>query len=1059
MTTTELHARLIAEDCNPRCYCLPDAPNDGERYVLSKESEKWHVFYSERGNRIDETVWPTESEACESFLKRILEDPSTRRRKEPKERYEILLDCFHAWIAGLRRVFRIAFLLILFNNATFVANAEDSPDFAKHIQRSHRLGSGPHSEDSPDFAKHIQPLLAKKCVSCHGPEKQKAGLRLDRKGVALKGGDDLGPAIVPGNSRESPLFRVVAGLEAGLEMPAEGEKLTAAEIELLKRWIDGGAEWPDDGSEKEGEPKSHWAFQPLVRPSVPQSEGLKKLGIRNSKLEVRNPVDRFVIEAQLKRGLSPSPEADRATLIRRLKFDLLGLPPTPDEVEEFVADSHEDAYERLVDRYLASPHFGERWSRHWLDVVRFAESHGFEMNNPRPNAWPYRDYVIRAFNEDKPYDEFVFEQLAGDTVGVDEATGFLVGGPWDQVKSPDLGLTLQQRADELHDMVSTTGSVFLGLTVGCARCHNHKFDPISQLDYYGMKACFAGVQHGERALRPANSSGDRPGKPDPQTLRSSIAAIDAEIEKLDPQAKRNGVVFIEQFAPTKAKFVRMTIFATNASEPCIDELEVFTTGAKPENVALASRGTKTKASGSLMGFAIHKLEHINDGRYGNSFSWISNEPGRGWVELELPQESEIDRIVWSRDREPAQFKDRTAKEYVIEVSTDRAKWHTVAGSPDRVPPSPSITLTPEAKARVAQLTAERATLQKTVAELSALPMTYSGRLVPPEETFRLHRGDPMQKREAVAPASLASFGSTWRLDFNAAEQQRRVQLAKWITDPKNPLTTRVMVNRLWHYHFGTGIVDTPSDFGLNGGKPTHQELLDWLAAELSDFKSESGEFKSPVASLKRLHRLFVTSATYRQSSSPRDDGLAVDAGSRLLWRFPPRRLEAEVLRDAILATSGQLDRRSGGTSFDLFEPNSNYVRVFNSKQEFVAATDFRRMVYAHKHRMQLDDTFGAFDCPDAGQVAPKRNSSNTPLQALNLLNGRFILQQSMLFAERVRRDAGNDVTAQATFAFQATFGRAPTADERLGTEEFIRQHGLEALCRALFNANEFLFVF
>ena len=1036
MTTTELHARLIAEDCNPRCYCLPDDPNDGECYVLSKDGEKWYVFYSEHGNRNCETVWHTESDACEEFLRVMLKYPTTRLRRK-KEPYEIFLSCFHAWLSGLRRLFRITILLILLNSAPFV--------FA--------------DDDVIDFVNHIQPLLAKKCVSCHGPEKQKAGLRLDRKSTALKGGDDLGAAIVPGKSRESPLFRVVAGLEAGLEMPADGDKLTAAEIDLLKRWIDGGAEWPDDGSEKEGGPKSHWAFQPLVRPSVPQSEGLKKLEIRNSKLEVRNPVDRFVVEAQFKRGLSPSPEADRATLIRRLKFDLLGLPPTPDEVEEFVADPEPDAYERLVDRYLASPHFGERWARHWLDVVRFAESHGFEMNNPRPNAWPYRDYVIRAFNEDKPYDEFVFEQLAGDAIGVDEATGFLVGGSWDQVKSPDLGLTLQQRADELHDMVSTTGSVFLGLTVGCARCHNHKFDPISQLDYYGMKACFAGVQHGERALRPANSSSDRPGKSDPPSLRARIAAIDAEIEKLDPQAKWNGVVFVEQFAPTKAKFVRMTIFATNASEPCIDELEVFTTGAKPENVALASRGTKAKASSSYPGVAIHKLEHVNDGRYGNSFSWISNEPSRGWVELELPQESEIDRIVWSRDREPAQFNDRTAKEYIFEISTDRAKWQAVAGSPDRVPPSPSITLTPEAKARVAQLTVERATLQKTVAELSAFPMAYSGRLVPPEETFRLHRGDPMQKREAVAPTSLASFGSTWRLDFNAAEQQRRVQLAKWITDPKNPLTTRVMANRLWHYHFGIGIVDTPSDFGLNGGKPTHQELLDWLAAELSDFKSESGELKSPVASLKRLHRLIVTSASYRQSSSPRDDGLAVDAGSRLLWRFPPRRLEAEVLRDAILATSGQLDRRSGGTSFDLFEPNSNYVRVFNSKQEFVAATDFRRMVYAHKHRMQLDDTFGAFDCPDAGQVAPKRNSSNTPLQALNLLNGRFIVQQSLLFAERVRRDAGNDATAQATFAFQATFGRMPTTEERSNAAEFIRQHGLEALCRALFNANEFLFVF
>lgn len=916
-------------------------------------------------------------------------------------------------IPDLDRVWLFAVVLILLCHAPFILAADGVVSFAKHIQ----------------------PVLAKKCVSCHGPEKQKAGLRLDRKSAAIKGGDDLGPAIVPGKSRESPLFRVVAGLEEGLEMPAEGEKLTASEIELLKHWIDSGAEWPDDGSEKEDVLRSHWAFRPLVQPMLPNS--------RISNFKSKNPIDVFIAARLEHEGLKASPEVDRTTLIRRLKFDLLGLPPLPEEVEEFVADSREDAYERLVDRYLVSPHFGERWARHWLDVVRFAESHGFEMNNPRPNAWPYRDYVIRSFNEDKPYDQFVFEQLAGDTVGVDEATGFLVGGPWDQVKSPDLGLTLQQRADELHDMVSTTGSVFLGLTVGCARCHNHKFDPISQLDYYGMKACFAGVQHGERPLRSADTKLSQPRKTDLQTIREQLAAIEAELQKIDPQAKRNGVLFAETFTATKARFVRMTIHATNSAEPCIDELEIFTTGAKPENVALASRGTKAKASGSLSGFAIHKLEHVNDGRYGNSFSWISNEPGRGWVELELPQDFEIDRIVWSRDREPAQYKDRTATKYVFEISTDRESWQVVSSFPN----PKFIGLSPESKARIEQLTAQRTALQKTQAELSAVPMVYSGKFMPPEETFRLHRGDPMQKREPVVATGLASFGSPWRLESNTAEAQRRVQLAKWINDPANPLTARVVVNRIWHYHFGTGLVDTPSDFGLNGGKPTHPELLDWLATEFQISNS-----------MKRLHRLIVTSATYRQASTPRDDGFAVDAGSRLLWRFPPKRLEAEVLRDAILATSGQLDRRMNGSGFDLFEPNANYVRVFNSKQEFVPSTDFRRMVYSHKHRMQLDDTFGTFDCPDGGQVAPKRNSSNTPLQALNLLNSRFLVQQAELFATRVRSEVRDDAASQAATAIQLAFSRTASPEELVSARELLQAHGLTALCRALLNANEFLFV-
>ncbi len=905
----------------------------------------------------------------------------------------------------------------------------------------------------PNFTKHIQPLLAKKCVSCHGPEKQKAGLRLDRKRAVLKGGDDLGPAIVPGKSRESPLFRVVAGLEEGFEMPAEGEKLTAAEIELLKRWIDSGAEWPADGSETEDVFNSHWAFRPLAWPAV--------LKPQISDFKFQNPIDSFVLAKLQSAGLQPNREADRTTLIRRLKFDLLGLPPSPEEVDEFSADSREDAYERLVERYLASPHLGERWARHWLDVVRFAESHGFEMNQPRPNAWPYRDYVIRSFNEDKPYDQFVFEQLAGDSVGADEATGFLVGGPWDQVKSPDLGLTLQQRADELHDMVSTTGSVFLGLTVGCARCHNHKFDPISQLDYYGMQACFAGVQHGERPLRMAEVNRSQPGKADLLSIRDQLAAIESEIGKIDPQAKRSGVVFVEKFDPTKARFVRMTIHATNSAEPCIDELEVFTTGTKSENVALASRGTKSKASGSLPGFAIHKLEHVHDGRYGNSFSWISHEPGRGWVELELPQEVEIGRIVWSRDREPAQYKDRTATKYVFETSTDRVKWQIVSSFPD-----PQFAgLSPANKARLEQLTTQRTALQKTLSELSAVPMVYSGKLMPPEVTFRLHRGDPMQKREPVVPTGLASFGSAWRLDFNTAEAQRRVQLAKWINDPANPLTARVIVNRLWHYHFGTGLVDTPSDFGLNGGKPTHPELLDWMATEFGGRNFEGGKedtvphfaLRNPK-SLKRLHRLIVTSATYRQAGTPREDSLAADAGSRLLWRFPPRRLEAEVLRDAILATSGQLDRRMNGSGFDLFETNANYVRVFNSKQKFVPETDFRRMVYSHKHRMQLDDTFGTFDCPDGGQVAPKRNSSNTPLQALNLLNSRFLVQQADLFATRVRSEARSESASQAATAIQLAFGRTASPAEVASAEGLLQAHGLTALCRALLNANEFLFV-
>jgi mono/diheme cytochrome c family protein len=688
-------------------------------------------------------------------------------------------------------------------------------------------GDGGATPTAPvDFARDIKPVLEARCVSCHGPAKQRGGFRLDRKSDALKGGDS-GPAIRPGKSNNSPLLQRISSVVKSERMPPTGERLSNAQVAVLRAWIDQGALWPDSMTAEE---QTHWAFLPVVRPAVPQVAGTTWQ---------EHPIDAFITARLEKEKLAPNPEADRVTLLRRLKFDLLGLPPTPEEIEAFTTDRDPQALEKLVDRYLASPHYGERWARHWLDVVRFAESDGFEMNQPRPNAWPYRDYVIRALNEDRPFDRFVCEQLAGDALGVDEATAFLVAGPADKVKSPDIVLTLQQRADELHDMVSTTSSAFLGLTVGCARCHNHKFDPISQSDYYAFKAVFAGVQHGERAVRPADTS-----------------------ERTTP---------------------------------------------------------------------------------------------------------------------------------------------------------------------------------KTM---------YAGRFTPPERIHRLHRGDPMQQREEVAAAGLSSFGPRMQLALDAPEAQRRLALAQWITDPRHPLTARVLVNRLWQYHFGTGLVSTPSDFGRNGARPSHPELLDWLA---SDFVA--GGWK-----LKRMHRLIVLSRTYRQASTANAQGLAADAGCRLLWRYPPRRLEAEPLRDAMLAVSGKLDLRAGGPGFDLFEPNTNYVKVYTPKKEF-GPPEWRRMIYQTKPRMQLDDTFGAFDCPDAGQIAPKRNRSTTALQAFNLFNSRFTLQQAGFLAQRLQKEAGDDARAQVQHGFRLAFQRVATEEEVTAATALVHEHGLAAFCRALFNANEFLYVF
>jgi hypothetical protein len=790
----------------------------------------------------------------------------------------------------------------------------------------------------------------------------------------------------------------------------------------------------------EGPQKKHWAFQPVARPTVPTVA---------DQCWPSNAIDHFILARLEREKLRPNRAADRATLIRRLKFDLLGLPPTPEEVDAFVADRDPLAYEKLVDRFLTSPHHGERWARHWLDVVRFAESDGFEMNQARPNAWPYRDYVIRSLNEDKPYDRFVREQLAGDLLGADAATGFLVGGPYDKVKSPDIVLTLQQRADELHDMVGTTGSTFLGLTVGCARCHDHKFDPISQRDYYSMVAFFAGVQHGERPI-PSLDAKER--RQQAAELRVKIAALSAEIEAREPLAEPSGTEGrrpavnprknVERFNPVKARFIRFTVLATNNLEPCIDELEVFTSGSSPRNVALASAGARLTSSGNYAAApAIHRLDFINDGVYGNSHSWISSEVGKGWVQIELREPAVVDRIVWGRDRE-SRYSDRLAVQYRIEVAAEPDVWQIAATSADRrTAGGPDD---PVHKRKLEELAA----LERRVAELERGPVAYLGTFDSPPPTYRLHRGDPMQKREPVVPAGLAEFGPSVRLTADTAEAERRLALAKWITDPRHPLTARVLVNRLWQHHFGTGIVATPSDFGLNGAGPSHPELLDWLAEELV----KSGW------SMKHLHRLIALSSTYRQASTPNPAGLAADAGSRLLWRYPPRRLEAEPLRDTILFVTGKLDTRMGGPGFDLFEPNNNYVKVYNSKKEFGPA-EWRRMIYQNKPRMQLDDTFGSFDCPDGGQIAPRRMTSTTALQALNLLNSRFLEQQAGLFAQRLEREAGASFDTQVRRGFRLAFQRDPSAQETTLAIALVREHGLTALCRALLNANEILYVF
>jgi mono/diheme cytochrome c family protein len=901
----------------------------------------------------------------------------------------------------------------------------------------------PAAKRTVDYEKDIRPVFEKSCLSCHGPSKQKGGLRLDSRAGALKGGDGFEAAIRPGDSAASPLIHLVAGLVADSRMPAEGEPLNRDQIGLLRAWIDQGALWPAADAAEASPAATHWAFKPVVRPQVP-SEG---------NTPSANPIDAFVASRLSQDGLGMSPEADRTTLMRRLYFVMLGVPPGPDEVSAFVSDIRPDAFERLVDRVLDDPRYGERWGRHWLDVVRFAESNGFETNRERTSAWRFRDYVIAAFNDDVPYDRFVREQLAGDVTGADVATGFLVGGPVDIVGSPDPALTLQQRADELDDMVSTTGTAFLGLTIGCARCHSHKFDPVSHREYYSLTAIFSGVRHGERALPMTQEQRVRLADLDSKIAGTETALLpfvdrDAIPKRPAVNARSND----ETFSPIEAAFVRFTVLEANSGEPCIDELEIWAGG---RNVALASNGTKASASGSLQGYDIHKLEHINDGRTGNERSWISSEPGGGWVMLALPKAERVDRIVWGRDRS-GKIGDRLATRYRIEAALDTNNWVQIASSDDRLPygdasakPGPVYKFTGLASAEAERgkgLLAALESLRKEREAAAQPPVAYAGNFSEPPASYRLHRGDPMQKREEVAPGTLELFKPV-TLSTNAPERQRREALANWIANRDNPLTARVFVNRVWQHHFGVGLVSTPNDFGKNGSPPSHPDLLDWLA----------DEFVASGWSVKTLQRRILTSATWRQSDAPVAAGLRADAGSRLLWRFPPRRLEAEAIRDSVLAVSGELDRTAGGPGFFLHDVDRENVYHYHPKEEFGPA-ESRRMIYAFKVRMEQDGIFGSFDCPDGSLVVPRRSVSTTPLQALNLFNSRFVLRQSEAFAGRLRKEAGGDPKSQVRRAWSLVYNRTPAPAEESEALDFLRAEGLPALCRAMFNSNEFLFI-
>jgi len=751
------------------------------------------------------------------------------------------------------------------------------------------LGAVP-VQDEVDFASRIRPLLADNCHKCHGPEKQKGGLRLDSRAAALEGGDSTDRVIVPGKSAESEMIRRIRSSDPDVMMPPKGRRLTAEEVDLIRRWIDSGVKWPAGADAPApgaperpitAEHRAYWAFQPVRKPQVPSVRHAERL---------RTPIDAFVLARLEREGIEPAPEASALDLVRRVWFDLTGLPPSPHEIDAFSRDGAPDAYDRMVDRALASPRYGERWAQHWLDVVRFGESEGFEYDTPVGSLWRYRDYVIDSFNADKPYDRFVREQVAGDETDPSRhesliAAGFHRLGPVRRnAGNQDVA---GSRNEVLTDRTDIVGAAFLGMTMGCARCHDHKFDPILQKDYYRLQAFLAATEEHDVPL-------------------ASAAEQAAWQAKTDDLKKR------------------------------IEELKRRLKGA-PEQ----------------------------------------DRP---------PIRKEIERL-----------------------------------QEELPPPLPGI---------------------NTVRNMDE-----------PTRIHVLRRGEWSRKGEPVGrrfPSVLISDGAA---ETPPTAPHPRTELAHWLTRADHPLTSRVMVNRIWQHHFGHGLVKTCNDFGLNGERPIHPELLDYLAAT---FVEEGWR-------LKPLHRTILRSSVYRQSSSsPHAPRAQVrDPENRWLWRFDRRRLSAEEVRDSMLAASGRLNLKAGGES--VFVPvDPELVAALYKPSQWGVTRDpqehFRRSIYLVAKRNLRLPSLEVFDQPTLGASCGRRESSTHAPQALELLNGRTSNELAAAFAERLEREVGADPAARVDFGFRLATGRLPTSRERRLAIDFLKEQPLKEFALALFNLNAFLYV-
>ncbi len=894
---------------------------------------------------------------------------------------------------------------------------------------------------SIDFEEDVYPLLQDYCIDCHGPEKQKSGFRVDRRVHLLKGGDTGMAAVIPGNPEKSYMMEVLNSDDPEISMPPKGGPLFEDEIEIIKEWIAQGADWPGQMNDKIEEGTDHWAFLPVERPDIP--------------LAKPNPVDSFLEDRLVKEDIPANNTADPLSLIRRASIVLTGLPPKAERVRKFLLDYKSDpdnSYSDLVDELLSSPHFGERWAQHWLDVIRWAETNGSESNLYRKLAWTYRDYVIRSFNQDIPYDQFVREQIAGDGLGVGEALGFLVAGP--HVPAATVGqepsAKRQARADRMDEIMQTVGASMMGVTMSCARCHNHKFDPISIQDYYSMSAVFEDIEFGSRF---PEFDKNHPRKKKAKDLWKQIAMNRTKIRSQTEVWEEDWGGYKEvHWKPVEVSALRLNFWSGYVG---LDEVEVFGKPSEDVNWAHKSQGTRvhTEAAFSQQGDRF-PIDRVIDGKFGTQrwqASYNNQKKQNPWLELTFAKPVKVGRLRISTNREyylETDYLEHKNKfnfdEFLVSVKMSDGEWKQIASIHD------FRKLAEEDKV-VSDSVQEINHLTYRLAEEGPRP-SFVGSFIDPKMTYVLHRGSPENPRDLVVPGAPKILQGELGMDSKESGRSRRSRFAEWVVGDENPLTARVMANRIWQHVFGSGIVTTGSDFGRAGAKPSHPELLDWLAMEFAQPSRPEGI----PWSMKELIRLLVTSDAFKRSSEPTSVGMEKDASSTLLWRFPPRRVEAEVIRDGILLASGKLNPRLGGRSYRIHNVKKTYAQweVVNN----YGPETWRRMIYQERMRRVDDRIFTAFDFPDCGQVRDKRPVSTTPLQALNLMNSDFVVDQSKHLAKRAKKNANGKTVDAVIRCFELLLGRPPDASELSLAVNVANDRGLEIVCRSLINSNEFAYL-